>query len=165
MSLWHHFEVTLGHFGVTLGSFWSDFEVTFGLWRWCWFSLASLCNHCGVTLGIQRSAFEKHSFPPHILMVIQRSVFKKHSFPLTYFNDFIKRRRLTCRIEKQISLMIMSIRMRFGSILDAFGRRFGSVLPLSGRFECKFASDRPQIAPKSAHKQIKNILPKDFRMS
>ena len=80
-------------------------------------------------------------------------------------NGFIKCRRLPCRIEKQTSLMNMSIRMRFGSILDPFWLRFGLVLRLSGRIECKFASDRPQVAPKSAHKQIKYILPKDVRVA
>ena len=52
-----------------------------------------------------------------------------------------------------------------GTILDPFGVRFGSLLPLSGRIECKFASDRPQFGPKSAHKQIKNIFPNDVRLS
>ena len=47
--------------------------------------------------------------------------------------------------------------MHFGSILDPLGVHFGSVLCLSGRIECKFASDRPQVGPKSARKQIKHI--------
>ena len=59
----------------------------------------------------------------------------------------------------------MSIRMRFGCILGACGLRLGSALQLSGRLECKFASDRPQVAPKSAHKQVKHILPMYFRMA
>ena len=87
---------------------------------------------------------------------------KTFVFP-TDFNGFIKCRGMTCRIEKQISLMIMSIRMRFGCILGPCWVRFGSVLRLSGRIECKFASDRPQVAPKSAHKQIIHISPRDFR--
>ena len=74
-------------------------------------------------------------------------------FP-TDFNGFIKRWRLTCRIEKQISLMIMSIRMRFGCILGPFG----SVLRLSGRIECKFAADRPQVGPKSAPSRLVSKL-------
>ena len=58
---------------------------------------------------------------------------------------------------KQISLPIGSIRVRFRSILGPCWVHSGSVLHLSGRIECKFASDRPQVAPKSAHKQIKHI--------
>ena len=60
---------------------------------------------------------------------------------------------------------VLVVWVRLGFVLDAFWLRFGSVLRLSGRIECKFASDRLQIAPKSAHNQIKHILPKDFRMS
>ena len=106
-------------------------------------TLQSLWSHSGYT---------KVRFPKTLI------------FP-TGFNSFIKRRRLTCRIEKQISLMIMSIRMRFGCILGPLWLRFGSVLRLSGRIECKLASDRLQIAPKSAHNQIKHISPKDFRVA
>ena len=98
------------------------------------------------------------------LWVYKGPLSKNIPFP-TGFDSFMKRRRLTCRIEKQISLMIISIRMRFGCIFDPFWLRFGSVLQLSGLIECKFASDRPQVAPKSAHKQIKHILPKDFRVA
>ena len=54
---WGHFDDTLGSFGVTLGTVW--------LW-------GSLWDHCGVTLGIWKS------------------VFKKHSFSQTDFNDFIQ---------------------------------------------------------------------------
>ena len=89
--------------------------------------------------------------------------FPKTVISPTDFNGFIKCGGMTCRIEKQISLMIMSISMRFRSILDAFWLRFGSVLRLSGRIECKFASDRPQVAPKSAHNQIKHISTAYFR--
>ena len=90
--------------------------------------------------------------------------FQKTVISPTDINGFINCGGMTCRIEKQNSLMIMSIRMRFGRILGPCWVRFGSVLCLSGRIGCKFASDRPQVAPKSAHKQIKHILPKDFRM-
>ena len=53
--------------------------------------------------------------------------FKKTLIFRTDFNGFIKRRRLTCRIEKQISLMIMSIRMRFGCILGPLWGILGSL--------------------------------------
>ena len=85
-------------------------------------------------------------------------------FP-TDFNGFIKCRGVACRIEKQISLPIGSFRMRFRSIWDPCWVHFVSVLRLSGRIECKFASGRPQVGSKSARKQIKHILPRDFRMT
>ena len=53
--------------------------------------------------------------------------FKKTLIFHTDFNGFVKRWRLTCRIEKQISLMIMSIRMRFGCILGPLWGILGSL--------------------------------------
>ena len=50
-------------------------------------------------------------------------------------------------------------------MLGPVGVHFESVLRLCGLIECKFASDRPQVGPKSAHKQIKHIWPRDFRMA
>ena len=74
---------------------------------------------------------------------------------------------------KRISLPIGSFRVRLGSILSPcwvhvgsilgpLGVYVGSVLRLSSRIEFKFASDRPKVGPKSAHKQIKHISPKDL---
>ena len=70
-SFWRHFGIALkscwgileslwGHFGVILKWLWNPFGLC---------SLASLCNHCGVTIGIQRFVFKKHSFSQSISMV------------------------------------------------------------------------------------------------
>ena len=135
-SLWGTLVALWDHFEVTLRSLLAYEGDVGSVWHHFAITVESLCA-C-------KDPLSKNTYFPHI------------------FNDFIKRRRLSGRIEKQISLMIMSIRTRFGCILAPFGVRFGSVLHLSGRIEYKFASDRPQVGPKSDHKQIKNIFPKGF---
>ena len=41
---------------------WANFEATLGLLLVSEGGFGSLWDHCGVTLGIRRSVFEKHSF-------------------------------------------------------------------------------------------------------
>ena len=61
-ALWSHLghmRVTLAPLGGNLNSLWDHFGVTFGIWRWLWFTFGSLCYHCRVILSLR--------LPPHML--------------------------------------------------------------------------------------------------
>ena len=61
-ALWSHLghmRMILASLGTNLYSPWDHFGLTFGIWRWLWFTFASLCYHCKVILSIW--------LPPHML--------------------------------------------------------------------------------------------------
>ena len=63
---------------------------------------------------------------------------------------------------KQISLAIGSIRVRFECILNPFWVHL-AVAKVGSHADSHRIG--PQVGPKSAHKQIKHILPKEFHMA
>ena len=109
-----------GHFGVTLAS--------------PWITSGTLEGHFGVTLGVFDIILGDFGVSLKSLGVhkgycgIILARFQKTLIFSTDFSGFIKYREMTCRIERQILLMIMSIRMRFGCILGPFWMHVGSVL-------------------------------------